>query len=788
MRCRSRIAGGLAALMVATGCQVVTVPSSGGKSPRPAPRASTPGDAPSVAPSAPVAPVGQPPSPSAYFGRVLSPDGKPAADILVRGFLLSDQGSGLIAGQGAGLVSNNGGGLITDNGAGVLANPASRFALAQAALTTRTAADGTFALADPQGRPINIEAVASEELKAFRRGVASGAEGFDLTLAPTGAIGGLVKAEGVSDLIGVDVFIPGTGYVAKTDSQGRYTIPNVPVGTFELYATKPGLGKASAKDVAVASKQTTAVPDLVLAVARPQLTAVEPAAAGPGATVELKGANFAAAAGDVFQVTLAGAVIASPARVDGGTIRIVVPAGAESGDLVVTVGGLQGNAWPFSVLGALATPVLVRDLTVGEKLAVRAFGLDTAQQRVERPPVAWTATGAAATVDREGVVTAASAGTGEVVAVSGATRLALGFVVHQATDLVTTLAGGTLAGNADGAGGQAQLRAPTGVDFLDAKTLMFVDYGNHNVRRVDLSDPTLPVVTTVAGGPGAEPGRPFDAAPIGGFKDGAAREARFEWAYGGAADGQGGYLVADQGNHRIRRVAADGSVTTFAGTGEAGAANGPAATSTFNQPNGLARGPDGTIYVVEANSRAVRMIKDGVVSVLAGAPAQAGDTNGPGADARFRDPGSLALDGRGGLLVGEPGAHRLRRIDLVDPAHPVTAFAGSTEGLADGAGTAAKFATVGDLAVAPDGTIYLADLQGWDDGYSTRLRKITPEGQVTTLWGSTAGTAGRADGPLANARFSAVGSLAVSPDGAYLYLTDASRTSDGVFLRRLRLK
>ena len=780
MRRASGIATGILTLALATSCQITTAPGTGGKGPRPAAsaRATTP-------PASLASPAGTntalPPAPATYFGRVLSPDGKPAGDILVRGFLLSDQGTGLVSNNSGSVVANNGGGLLSDQGTG--------YVLAQAtvpsALQTRTAADGTFKLADPQGRPLNLEAVASDELKAFKRGVTATAAGIDLTLAPTGSITGLVKAAGVSDLIGVDVFVPGTGYVAKTDAAGRFTIPNVPVGTFDLYAAKPGLGKASATAVPVESKQATSVADLVLALERPMLSAVEPPAAGPGSTVTLKGQNFAAADGQVFQVTLAGAVIANPDRVAGDTIRIKVPAGAKSGDLVGGVGGVQGNAVPFVVFAALETGVPVRDLAAGERVVLDLKARDGDDKLHDDPPVTWSATGTALKVDADGQVTAEAPGPGEVTAASGDTRLTLAFAVHAAPDIIVSLAGAPEEGNTDGPGGYARFRSPAGLSFLDPKTLVCVDGGNHNVRRIDLTDPLRPVVSHFAGGPGREKDRPADADPVGGFQDGPARDARFAGPASGVADGLGGYLVADQNNHRIRRVAADGTVSTVAGSGVKGVADGPVAAATLTSPSNLALGPDGTLYFTQHYQHAVRALKDGVVSTLAGSNTVAGAVDGPGAAARFGKPGALLLDGQGGLLVADRDNHRIRRIDLADPAHPVTTFAGSTQGLADGVGLAAKFDTIGAMARAPNGTIYVADYRGWDDGYGTRLRKITPEGAVSTLEGD--GGSGRRDGPLGTAKFGVAGSFLITPEGAHMYFIDRAREGEGAVLRRWTL-
>jgi hypothetical protein len=121
--------------------------------------------------------------------------------------------------------------------------------------------------------------------------------------------------------------------------------------------------------------------------------------------------------------------------------------------------------------------------------------------------------------------------------------------------------------------------------------------------------------------------------------------------------------VADVSNHRIRRIAPDGTVTTVAGTGELGFGDGPAATAKFAAPTALTLDGEGNVYVVDyANHRIRRISSTGVVSTVAGTGAQ-GFANGPASSARFDTPIAIALDLEGNLYVTEFG-NRVRKIVL----------------------------------------------------------------------------------------------------------------------------
>lgn len=323
----------------------------------------------------------------------------------------------------------------------------------------------------------------------------------------------------------------------------------------------------------------------------------------------------------------------------------------------------------------------------------------------------------------------------------------------------STFAGSGVRGRDDGPATEARFDRPGGLAFGPNGTLYVADSGNDLIRAIAPDGS----VTTVAGS--GEEGR----------VDGRAVDAAFNSPRGIAVDAAGVIYIADRGNHTIRRLSADGAVTTLAGTGEPGFADGPGATAQFYYPGGVALGADGTIYVAdEQNLRIRRLAPDGAVSTFAGSGENA-SRDGSAAAASFSLPTGLATGSDGTLYVVEQSQH----VRAVRPDGTVTTIAGSgIPGYADGPAATAQFAGLTGIAVAPDGTLYLSD-QG-----NHRIRAVAADGSVRTVAGSGDAPAPRPlDGPAATARFLAPVALAVDAGGA-VYIADADHlrvlSGDGV--------
>ena len=237
----------------------------------------------------------------------------------------------------------------------------------------------------------------------------------------------------------------------------------------------------------------------------------------------------------------------------------------------------------------------------------------------------------------------------------------------------------------------------------------------------------------------------FAGTGVSGFADGPGAAAQFTNPYGVAIDGEGNVYVAEAGGNRIRKISPAGVVTTLAGTGAPGMVDGPGAAAQFRFPIGVATDSDANVYVADFGNHRIRKItRAGEVSTLAGigvgGPGSFED--GPGATAQFNLPIGVGTDIAGNVYVGDWANHRIRKIT---PAGEVSTLAGTgVGGFADGPGASAQFQLPRGVATDSMGNVYVAD------GNNHRIRKITPVGVVTTLAGT--GVAGFTDGSGAAAQ------------------------------------
>src|SRR5581483_9068892 len=236
--------------------------------------------------------------------------------------------------------------------------------------------------------------------------------------------------------------------------------------------------------------------------------------------------------------------------------------------------------------------------------------------------------------------------------------------------------------------------------------------------------------------------------------------ARFRGPQGLVIDSHGNLFVADGGNNTIRMVTPEGLVSTFAGlAGASGSADSAGNAARFFAPFGLAQDKAGNLYVAELGNCAIRKISpSGAVTTLAGLANEAGKVDGVGVNAQFRNPEGLAVDFAGNVFVADTGNSAIRKIT---PDGRVTTFAGESGkiGNADGAGSLARFWQPCGIATDNSGNLFVSDT------WNNTIRKITPAGVVTTIAG-LAGNPGNVDGVGADARFDQPQGLAVGPDGA----------------------
>jgi sugar lactone lactonase YvrE len=245
-----------------------------------------------------------------------------------------------------------------------------------------------------------------------------------------------------------------------------------------------------------------------------------------------------------------------------------------------------------------------------------------------------------------------------------------------------------------------------------------------------------------------------------GFADGQGAAAQFNVPIGIAIDSTGNVYVADTQNNRVRKISPDGEVTTLAGSGMSGNTDGQGTAARFDFPTGVAVGSAGNIYVADTFNHLIRKISpDGEVTTLAGSTM--GFADGQGTEVQFNMPYKVVVDSAGNICVADFGNNRIRKIS---PDGNVSTLAGnSAAGFADGQGAAAQFNGPIGITLGSAGNIYVADFS------NNRIRKVSPDGYVTTLAGS--GMAGFTDGQGAMAQFNEPVGVAVDSAGN-VYVAD----------------
>ena len=265
------------------------------------------------------------------------------------------------------------------------------------------------------------------------------------------------------------------------------------------------------------------------------------------------------------------------------------------------------------------------------------------------------------------------------------------------TGAVTTLAGSGTVASTDGTGTAAAFSNPLYVALDGLGNLYVTDWGTHRIRKVVLA---TQAVTTVAG------------SGTGTFADGAGVAASFNQPYGIVCDASGNAYVADHGNHRIRKIVlSSATVTTLAGSGAPSSANGVGAAAGFNRPINVVVDSSGTLlFVADHDNRMIRqiVIATQTVTTLAGS-GTSGSANGVGIAAQFMNPQGLALDSFGNLFVGDTGSNLIRRIVIVSQTVTTIVGAAGAGAWVDGIGTNAAIKNPTGLATDARGNVYETD-------------------------------------------------------------------------------
>ncbi len=308
--------------------------------------------------------------------------------------------------------------------------------------------------------------------------------------------------------------------------------------------------------------------------------------------------------------------------------------------------------------------------------------------------------------------------------------------------LVTTFAGSGSIGASDANGTAASFNLPTVVAMDSSGNVFVVDRSNHKIRKITPSGD----VTTFAGS-GAV-----------GSADGLGTAASFKYPDGAVFDSQNNLFISDQSNHKIRKITPDGMVSTFAGTGVPGSANGIGIAASFYYPAGMAVDSSDNLYVADyGNSKIRKITPDGTVSDFAGTGVP-GAAEGDVTTAQFNGATGVCVDSFGNVFVADYYNNKIRKIDTLGN---VSTFAGTgTIGSSDGMGATASFHYPAIVAVDSTNNLFVTD----EDNH--KIRKITTDGLVTTFAGN--GTAGDTDGIGFLAQFNYPTGITVDSDAIFV--------------------
>jgi gliding motility-associated-like protein len=306
-----------------------------------------------------------------------------------------------------------------------------------------------------------------------------------------------------------------------------------------------------------------------------------------------------------------------------------------------------------------------------------------------------------------------------------------GAVPANAYGGVSTLAGSGFIGNVNGQGAVASFHAPVSVITDITGNVYVADSQNHQVRKITPAGEVS--VFAGDGSQGNVDGKGIAARfsnPVYVSKDAAGNlyvgdgvnssirkitmaadvssaATGIYQPYGVAADALGNLFISQPFNHVILKITPGGVKTTFAGSGNRGALDGKGTAASFNGPTGLVADAAGNLYVADGGNSTIRKIApDGTVSTFAGNKSAIGAIDGKGLNASFNFPNGLTIDVLGNIYVADTGNNLIRRIT---PDGVVTTVAGSSSGKVNDIGKKAKFFAPLGVAVDALGNLFVAD-------------------------------------------------------------------------------
>lgn len=320
--------------------------------------------------------------------------------------------------------------------------------------------------------------------------------------------------------------------------------------------------------------------------------------------------------------------------------------------------------------------------------------------------------------------------------------------------------GGNVGGFGDGTGNLTAFSTIAGITTDPAGNLYVTDQNNFRIRKIT---PTG-VVSTFAGN------------GVNGYVDGIGTGAQFSYLQGITIDAAGNLYAVDYGNNVIRKITPAGIVSTYAGTGQPGLVDGPVATAKFSLPTAITIDKAGNLFVADGSYVVRKISADGIVSTYAGVPNTSARNppayEGPANQLKFGlYINGLTTDAAGNLYVADQLNNFIYKIST-DGHASVWAGDGLVLGLPnltykDGFGPTAEFTNPIGLSSDASGNIYVAEQFG------NRIRKITKDRVVSTVTGD--GKNGEATGVGTIAQVNTPSAITNNTDGSIIYFTEINR-------------
>jgi len=321
---------------------------------------------------------------------------------------------------------------------------------------------------------------------------------------------------------------------------------------------------------------------------------------------------------------------------------------------------------------------------------------------------------------------------------------------------ISTVAGNGAAGYSgdNGSATSAALNGPSAVAFDSTGNLYIADTVNNRVRRMTLSG----TISTIAGN--GNWGYSGDNGP--------ATSAALRAPQGVAVDLNGNVYIADSNNSVVRMVTPGGIISTMAGNGKEGDSGipGPAKSAELGYPIGLAVDSHGNLYIADGEDACIFLVNNGTISVVAGGGNSSPGDGGPATAAELEWPSGVAIDSHGNVYISDGDTYTIRKVDSGGIIHTIAGIGTSSFG-DGGPATSAGLNYPQDVKVDPNGNLYIADSN------SNRIRKVTPAGDISTFAGNGNDGFSGDGGPATSAEINFPEGVAVDSQGN-LYIADSN--------------